>query len=459
MADQLLEAPERVLSTLNPDGSRRWIRPKSAMGKWWKRRRVVAWLLMILFTAVPWMRMSGKPVMLLDVVHRDFIFFGVTFQPTEVTLLMLLMLGIFFGIFLITSLLGRGWCGWACPQTVYLEFLYRPIERLIEGKGTGRAHKKVAKWRVVLKYLIYLVFSLHLSNTFLSYFAGPQQVFEWSFGSPQEHMTPFLIVMFVTALIMFDFVSFREQMCTLVCPYARLQSVLLDRDSLIIGYDDKRGEPRGKKKHHEEGQLQTGDCIDCGLCVAACPTGIDIREGLQLECVACTQCIDACDAVMEKIERPVGLIRFASQNTLAGLAHKVVRIRVVLYPLLLVVVFGAFLFGLNHRQMGEAMFLRNQNAVVVATPEGVVQTVILRIDNRDDRAHTYQIELGAGVEVLGAQFPVDLEAYGSKTFNLPVRVDAATFSDSRFQLQLSVYDDVDFRADLHMTLFAPTDSQ
>jgi cytochrome c oxidase accessory protein FixG len=271
-------------------------------------------------------------------------------------------------------------------------------------------------------------------------------------------MTPFLIVMFVTALIMYDFVSFREQMCTLVCPYARLQSVLLDRDSLIIGYDETRGEPRGKKKRkNEEGAV--GDCIDCGLCVAACPTGIDIREGLQLECVACTQCIDACDTVMEKIDRPTGLVRFASQNTLAGVARTAVRVRVIIYPLLLVIVFGAFLFGLSNRQMGEAMFLRNQSAVAAHTPNGVVQTVILRIDNRDDQAHTYQIEVAVGAEVLGAQFPVELEAYGSRTMNLPIRVAARAFEDSRFTLQLRVFDEADFSEDLHATLFAPAESQ
>jgi cytochrome c oxidase accessory protein FixG len=454
MSEQLLEAPERVLSTMNPDGSRRWIRPKSAMGKWWKRRRVVAWLLMILFTAVPWMTINSKPVMLLDVVHRDFVFFGVTFQPTEVVLLMLLMLGIFISIFLITSLLGRGWCGWACPQTVYLEFLYRPIERLIEGKGTGKAHTKVAKWRVALKYVIYLVFSVHLSNTFLAYFAGPQQVLEWSFGAPQEHMTAFLIVMLVTAMIMFDFVSFREQMCTLVCPYARLQSVLLDRDSLIVGYDEERGEPRGKKKAKDRGE-NIGDCIDCGLCVAACPTGIDIRDGLQLECIACTQCIDACDTVMEKIKRPTGLIRFASQNTLAGIKHKVMRPRVIIYPLILVAIFAHFIVGLNNREMGEAMFLRNQAAVAVPTPDGVVQTVIVRVDNRDDIPHTYSIESAEAVEILGAQFPFELEAYGSRTINLPVRVDSSVFENSRYTLEMRVFDDAEFTTDLHTTLFAP----
>jgi len=454
MSDPLLEPPERVLSTMNPDGSRRWIRPLAAMGRWWRRRRVVAWILMVLFTALPWLSIGGKPVMLLDVAHRDFIFLGVTFKPTETLLLALLLLAVFFGIFLVSALLGRAWCGWACPQTVYLEFLYRPIERWVEGKGARSKDHKVAPWRVALKYGLYLALSLHLSNTFLAYFAGPRQVLQWSLHAPQAHPVAFGIVVAVTALMMFDFASFREQMCTLVCPYARLQSVLLDRDSLIVGYDRRRGEPRGKKRR-EDDAADTGDCIDCGLCVAACPTGIDIREGLQLECIACTQCIDACDAVMDKIKRPRDLVGFASQNGLDGLPHKLLRLRVVVYPVILVALLGGLIYGLVNRRMGEAMLLRNQAAVSVISGDSVIQTVVLRIDNRDELAHTYDAEIGEPAAVLGAQLPIEIEGFGYRTLNLPIRVPLSAFRDQRFELSLVVHDDEELRVELAQVLFEP----
>lgn len=454
MSDTLIEPPERVLSTLNPDGTRRWMRPKAAMGRWWQRRRIVAWILMVLFTAIPWIEVGGRPLMLLDVMHREFVFFGTTFQPTEVLLLALLLIGIFFGIFLITAMLGRGWCGWACPQTVYLEFLYRPIERWAEGSHSGNSRKKVALWRKVLKYTLFLVFSLHLSNTFLAYFAGPTTVLEWSFGSPGDHPAAFAIVMGVAALMMFDFVFFREQMCTLVCPYARLQSALLDRDSLIVGYDEKRGEPRGKKSHTDDGQPH-GDCIDCKLCVAACPTGIDIRDGLQLECIACTQCIDACDTVMDKIDRPRGLIRFASQNTLAGMAHKFFRPRVVVYPLLLLGIFGGLGYGLSHRASSEAMILRNQSSTWAESGEFVVQPVSVRVSNRSDVARTYTLEVEAPSEVRGKPFPLILEPYGMSMVNLPIFTPATDFVEGKAKLRMVLRDEDEFEQELEQTLFGP----
>ncbi|MFK5956264.1 MAG: cytochrome c oxidase accessory protein CcoG [Planctomycetota bacterium] len=454
MSDNLVDPLERVLSTLNPDGTRRWIRPKAAMGKWWSRRRVVAWILMIMFSAIPWMTIGGRPVMLLDVVHREFTFFGTTFQPTEVLLLALLLIGVFFGIFLITAILGRGWCGWACPQTVYLEFLYRPIERWAEGNKSGNSKKKVALWRKVLKYAIFLVFSLHLSNTFLAYFAGPAEVWSWSWHMPGDHPAAFGVVLAVTALMMFDFVFFREQMCTLVCPYARLQSVLLDRDSLIVGYDEKRGEPRGKKSHVENVDSQ-GDCIDCGLCVAACPTGIDIRDGLQLECIACTQCIDACDTVMEKIERPKGLIRFASQNSLAGVMRKKFRPRLVVYPLLLLAIFGGLGFGLSHRASSEAMILRNQGSVPAQSGNEIVQPVSLRISNRSPESRTYTLEVQGPSVVKGNPFPITLEAYGMQKVNLPVFTPAESFIEGKAMLHITISDGEEFHAKLEKTLFGP----
>jgi hypothetical protein len=231
----LLRPEGRVLSTLNPDGSRRWLEPKLSNGRFLQRRRIVAWILIIVFAAIPWIRINDKPVILLDVMTRKFVFFGTTFRPTDTLLLALLLLSIFVGIFLLTALFGRVWCGWACPQTVYMEFLYRPVERLFLGKAYGNRKASVAPWRRVAMYAVFLLASAHLANTFLAYFVGTDRLVEWTLRSPTEHPTAFAIFVVTTGLMMFDFCFFREQMCTLVCPYGRFQSVLLDKGSLIVG--------------------------------------------------------------------------------------------------------------------------------------------------------------------------------------------------------------------------------
>lgn len=435
----LLQPPERVLSTLNADGTRRWLRPKVAMGPWWRRRRVVAWFLMVLFTAIPWIELPAGPLMRFDLVNRDFWFFGVSFRPTDSLLLMLLMLGIFLSVFLITALTGRGWCGWACPQTVYLEFLFRPVERAVKHKA--------------LRWTIFALLALHLSNTFLSYFAGPRTVLAWSFGSPLEHPAAFAVVLVTAALILLDFGWFREQMCTVACPYARLQSVLLDRDSLIIGYDQRRGEPRGKI--HAAG---AGDCIDCKLCVAACPTGIDIRDGLQLECVACVQCVDACDAVMDKIGRPRGLIRFASQNTLAGQARRFLRPRVLIYPALLAVVVAGLSFGLAARESALVRVLRVQNVPYTIMQDGtVLNPVRVYLENRSDEIRSYLLELESPAEgrLIAPMFPLAIPPGENFTVVVQTVLPASSFADGRAQARLRFYDGVDFDQTLDDVLPGP----
>jgi len=457
MSESLLESPEQVLSTLNPDGTRRWLRPKAAMGKWWSRRRIVAWLLMVLFTAIPWIHVGGGPLMLFDVVHRDFIFFGVHFQQTETLLLAFLMFTIFFGIFLITALLGRAWCGWACPQTVYLEFLYRPVERLTEGSHGGRAKKDIPLWRKTLKYTVFLVLSLHLSSTFLSYFVGPQVVWHWSLGSPAEHPASFAIVLGTTALMMFDFAFFREQMCTLVCPYARLQSALLDRDSLIIGYDEKRGEPRGKRKKSDSGTH--GDCIDCNLCVAACPTGIDIRDGLQLECIACAQCVDACDAVMDKIGSPRGLIRFSSQNALEGLKQRFLRVRTMVYPVIILITSSALVMGLNGRQSAEVSLLRVQGQSWSVQETTILNPVQLRIDNRSDESRSYDLVISEPSTMLTNQFPLVVPPREGRSVVLLLSTPKTAFEYGKTRVHLRVQDGIDFDKEYDHTLLGPLDGE
>ncbi|MDF3071427.1 MAG: cytochrome c oxidase accessory protein CcoG [Polyangiaceae bacterium] len=246
----LLIAPERVLPTLNADGTRNRIRPRLYDGRLLRARRLAAWALMALFIGLPFARMDGKPVMLLDVAERRFLLFGGTFLATDGVLLMLLMLSIFVTVVLTTAVVGRAWCGWACPQTVYMEFLFRPLERLFEGPREAqlRIDRQGLSGRRLAKNVVYLGLAFGLANVFLSYFVGTDALRRWVFDAPAQHWTGFSVVMVTTGLVFFDFAYFREQMCTVICPYARIQSVLLDPRSLVIGYDERRGEPRSKGK-------------------------------------------------------------------------------------------------------------------------------------------------------------------------------------------------------------------
>jgi cytochrome c oxidase accessory protein FixG len=398
---KILEPPERVLSTLNEDGSRRWIRPRFSHGGFFRQRRIVAYALMLIFFLIPYIRMNGKPLMLLDLPRREFTLFGTTFMATETVLFMLLLGAIFVGIFLVTALVGRAWCGWTCPQTVYMEFLFRPVEYWLEGGPRGSRQldaKKGIASRRLLKYVIYLVLAMFLAHVFLAYFVGVDTLAQWVRRSPVAHPTTFFIMLGTTGLIFFDFAYFREQTCLVACPYGRIQSVLLDRQSVIVGYDTSRGEPRmkGVKDRPEP----AGDCIDCGNCVTTCPTGIDIRDGLQMECIHCTQCADACDAVMVKIGKPRGLIRYTSRDEILGLPRKILRPRVVLYPIALAVLIGLFAFSLGTRANAEITLLRGIGAPYTREDDGtLLNQVRIRVANRGSETRPYTIALDAGPNV------------------------------------------------------------
>jgi cytochrome c oxidase accessory protein FixG len=274
----------------------------------------------------------------LDVDTREFFLFGATFNSQDTWLLFFLMTGVGFGLVYATALAGRVWCGWACPQTVFLEGIYRNIERLVEGPREKRVRRNAGPWtldkvtRKVVKQALYVLASLLVAHIFLSYFASIPRTFAMVRQSPAAHPEAFAWVVAMTALFYGNFAWFREQLCVVLCPYGRLQSALLDEHSLVVGYDARRGEPRGKK-----GTSGAGDCVDCKRCVVVCPTGIDIRGGTQMECLACTACIDACDDVMVRLGRPRGLVRYDSQDGLAGKPRKFLRSRIVLYTVLLVV--------------------------------------------------------------------------------------------------------------------------
>lgn len=452
------DAPGRVLSTLNEDGSRRLLRPVLSPGGFWRRRRVVAWALMALFFLIPYLRMGGKPLVLLDIPRREFTILGATFLPTDTLLFMLLFLSVGIAIFLATALFGRIWCGWGCPQTVYMEFLFRPIEHLIEGGPRGTLaldQQSGLKPRRLLKYAIFLGLSLFLAHTFLAYFVGIDRLVQWVQLSPAEHPTAFLVMAGTTLAIYCDFAWFREQTCLVACPYGRLQSVLLDRKSLIVGYDPRRGEPRARGSARTD---TAGDCVDCGACVRTCPTGIDIRDGLQMECIHCTQCMDACDEIMDKVGKPRGLVRYSSRDELEGGRAGWLRPRVVLYPAALVLTLGAFTWNLATRSDADVTLLRGLGAPYALDADGqVVNQVRIKITNRTDEVRSYTITLAGADQarlVLPGSF-ADVPPGEVRTASAFVMLPPDAFASGERRVVFRVDDGREFGANLSYRLVGP----
>ena len=475
----LLQPEEQVLSTLNADGSRCWLRPRVSPGRFLTARRWTAWILIAIFTALPFVKINGKPAMLLDFPARQFTLFGATFLATDTVFLALLLVSIFAIIFLLTAFLGRLWCGWACPQTVYLEFVYRAIERVIDGTaGRGGAGRPRSFPRTLLLLGCYLFVSLVVAHTFLAYFVGVDNLRQWLVRSPLEHPGSFLLMAITTAAMMFNFTYFREQTCIVACPYGRFQSVLLDRDSLIISYDPTRGEPRGKGRRtprdsvalpvvartSESGNAPTaeerplGDCIDCGLCVTTCPTGIDIRNGLQMECVACAQCIDACDAVMQKIGLPTGLIRYTSQNRLASGVGRVLRGRVFFYGALLTIVGSLLVWSLSARGEADITLLRGRGMLFNKMPDGRISNSLqIKITNRTGGKQSYRVALADAAEgelLLESALPT-LAPLETVTVNAVLVLSAGQFEAGRAAIDLLVTSDAGYEHKITHTAIGP----
>jgi len=457
----MIDAPERVLSTLNADGTRRFLRPRPARGGFWQKRRITAYALMVVFFLIPYLRLGGKPLILLDIPHRQFTILGTTFLPTDTLLFMLLFIGAAIAVLLVTALVGRAWCGWACPQTVYLEFLFRPIEYWLEGGRAGSLGLDRAggiKARRVLKFAAYTVLSLFLAHTFLAYFVGVEQLRHWVLSPPAEHPTAFFVMALTTGLIFFDFAYFREQTCLVACPYGRLQAVLLDRQSLIVGYDVRRGEPRGKPAGLAA-RADAGDCVDCSACVQVCPTGIDIRDGLQMECIHCTQCADACDAIMDRVNKPRGLIRYTSRDGLDGQPRRLLRPRVLLYPAALAVVLGLFGYFLAARSDTDVTVLRGIGTPwSVQADGGIVNQVRIKVANHASGARAFQITLLASegdARMIAPENPLRVPAGDERTTSVFVVLGAGAFHDGEHAVRFAINDGAGFRAEYPWNLLGP----
>ncbi len=311
------------IATVDEKGKRKWVFAQKPKGKFYNIRTWVSWGFFALFFALPFIKLNGRPLFLFNIPDARFIIFGKIFWPQDFFIFGLTMVTFIIFIVLFTAAFGRLFCGWVCPQTIFMEMLFRKVEYLIEGDAAKQKILNKSSWttekirKKVTKHIAFYLLAFIIANFFLAYIIGMDELKKIISEPVSEHFVGFMAILIFSAVFYGVYAFFREQVCTVVCPYGRLQGVLLDRNSMIVAYDYKRGEPRSKFKKGQTAELNTGDCIDCFQCVKVCPTGIDIRNGTQMECVGCTACIDACDKMMDAVGRPRGLVRYASENGIA----------------------------------------------------------------------------------------------------------------------------------------------
>lgn len=448
------EAFRDSLGTMDKDGARKWVYPKQPKGSYYNYRTQLSWVLLACLLVAPFVKINGNQFFLFDILERKFVIFGVPFWPQDFHLMVISMIIAIVFITLFTVVYGRIFCGWICPQTIFMEMVFRKIEYWIDGDRGAQIRLDKQKWNAekirkrTLKWFVFFVISFIISNVFLAYFIGSDTLIEIVTDNPKNHLKGLSMILIFTGVFYFIFAWFREQVCIIVCPYGRLQGVLLDNKSINVAYDYKRGEKeQGRalfKKNEDREITGKGDCIDCKQCVHVCPTGIDIRNGTQLECVNCTACIDACDHIMESVGMEKGLIRYASEDNIKDKAPFSFNLRMKGYTAVLGVLLIVLATMLFLRNDVEATILRLPGQNYETKENGIISNVftykVINKTNRDlEHIHFKLVSHKGTIVLIGKEnFDIEKQQYGEGT--LFIEIPRTALKDSKEMLKIGVFE-------------------
>ncbi|WP_300675290.1 cytochrome c oxidase accessory protein CcoG [Soonwooa sp.] len=451
------------VATVAKDGKRKWVFPRKPKGKFTNYRNYTSYFILALFFIVPFLKLNGNPFFRFNILDREFFIFGQAFYVQDFFIFGLGAVTSVVFVMVFTIVFGRIFCGWLCPQTLFMEMVFRKVEYWIEGDRNKQIKLNNQEWNAekirkrLLKWSIFVLISLLISHTMFMYVVGPTRVWEIMKAGPLEYPVNFIVMIAFTTIFYFVFAWLREQVCTLICPYGRLQGVLIDKQTINVNYDFKRGENRAKWRNGEDRKAAgKGDCIDCGQCVVVCPTGIDIRNGQQLECINCTACIDACDEVMEKVGLPKGLVRYATEQeieTQSGFKFTA-RMKATAVALLLLIGFMTYL--LNDRGMMEAKFLKVPGTTFMIKDKNITNIYNYTIINKSTQ------DLKVNFKVLNAKnsqlnlykkTPIVLKKNAIQKGDLQVSFPENEMKLSKQEIEIGVFDETGKMITSYKTIF------
>jgi cytochrome c oxidase accessory protein FixG len=462
LRDEEHETFRNELASVDRDGRRRWVYARQPSGRYYRARTALSWLLLAFLFGAPFISVGGEPLLLFNFIERRFVFFGLVFWPQDFYLVVLIALTVLVTLALSTTAVGRVWCGWLCPQTVFMEMLFRKIEYLLEGSAAQQLRRDKTgwtwdtAWRRGLKHAVFFGLSFVIANVFLAYIIGAAALWAIITDPPSQHLTGLISIIVFSLTFYGVFARFREQACTLACPYGRVMSALIDQHTLTVTYDSGRGEPRGHR--NRAGAAPLGDCIDCAQCVTVCPTGIDIRNGIQLECVNCTACMDACDDVMVRLNRARGLIRITSHEAVRTGKPAWLTARVKAYGSVWAVLTAAAITLVAIRADLDVLVLRQPGTLYAAIDDSsIANFYTVQVINRTNRAHTLEYvplsPAGATVEPLG---PIGEAApHGLIESRLLVKVPRSSLTGAATPLRLEIRADGKHLQNIDSSLLGP----